>query len=164
MMTLIETITVGSGGAASIEFTGIPQDGKDLMVLCSARTSDSASTDILTLSLNGSTSNFQLVRLYGTGSAAGAQSNSNNWAGIISAADNTNSTFASVQIYLSNYNTANNKSYSADSVLENNATFGWTQIQAGNWANSDSITSLLLSASSSSNFIQHSTASLYIIS
>ena len=41
--TLIETITVGSGGASSIEFTGIPQEtGADLVVRLSARQSNQA--------------------------------------------------------------------------------------------------------------------------
>ena len=34
---LIETIEVGAGGAASIEFTSIPQDGVDLVLVLSTR-------------------------------------------------------------------------------------------------------------------------------
>ena len=36
-MTLVSTTTVPSGGAASIEFTNIPQTGKDLLLVCSLR-------------------------------------------------------------------------------------------------------------------------------
>ena len=38
-MQLIEHIEVGSGGAASIEFTGIDQTGQDLLLKVSSRNS-----------------------------------------------------------------------------------------------------------------------------
>ena len=36
-MTLIETVEVGAGGASSIQFDSIPQDGIDLVIRMSAR-------------------------------------------------------------------------------------------------------------------------------
>jgi hypothetical protein len=42
-MVKIDTVTVGSGGAASIEFTNIPQTYTDLQIVLSAR---SATSDV----------------------------------------------------------------------------------------------------------------------
>ena len=42
--TLISSVTVGSGGAASIEFTSIPSTYTDLVLKLSARSSRNVST------------------------------------------------------------------------------------------------------------------------
>ena len=41
----IQTVTVGSGGAASIDFTSIPQTYTDLKIVLSARTNRANATD-----------------------------------------------------------------------------------------------------------------------
>ena len=48
---LIETVTVGSGGAASIEFSSIPQTYTDLKVVYSLRSTNSSV--ILDIQFNG---------------------------------------------------------------------------------------------------------------
>ena len=64
-MTLVSTTTVPSGGAASIEFTGIAGTGKDLLLLLSARGADSE----LRLTFNSDTgANYTHRRLQGNGS------------------------------------------------------------------------------------------------
>ena len=80
--------------------------------------------------------------------------------------DATANTFASDAIYVSNYTSSVAKSVSVDGVSESNTGDAFRYglgISAGNWTGTSAITSLLISADSS-NFDQHSTASLYIIS
>ena len=72
----------------------------------------------------------------------------------------TASTFGNAELYIPNYTSSNNKSFSADSVTENNATAAYSQLIAGLWSNVTAITSLSL-APSSGTFVQHSTATLY---
>jgi hypothetical protein len=159
-MTLVSTVTVGSGGAASIEWTGIAGTGKDLLVLVSAR-HDSTSS-ITEIRFNGSSADRTMRRLTGDGTNVFSGTDTNIWArGARS--DATASTFANASFYVANYAVAQNKSVSVDGLNENNATLANQEIQAGLWSQTAAITSVTL-VPNSGNFVQHSTASLYIIS
>jgi hypothetical protein len=156
---LIETIEVGSGGAASIEFTGIPQDGVDLVLAFSIRNSSTATN--IGMSVNGSTSSFTGRRLEGSGSATFSGTSTDNYVLIngMTPSGYTANTFSSGQILFSNYQSATGKSFSVDSVQENNATLSYQTIIAGLWNNTAAITSVGLIGT----FAQYSTASLYKI-
>jgi hypothetical protein len=173
-MTLVETITVGSGGAASIEFTGIPGDGKDLLIQFSGRIHQSVSAQAAKLTFNGDTSssNYSTVFLFGNrstvASSSAASSNRITPFSFLQGADSTASTFGSLSCLISNYAAASNKSLSIDSVTEDNGASvdpPRQMILAGLWANTNAITSLTMSMDSGSlTLAENSTASLYIIS
>ena len=166
MMTLIETITVGSGGAASLEFTGIPQTGVDLLLKVSGRIAD---TNSFNFTVNSNTSSvYSQIRLFGTGSAAyGALSASTSpiFGGYVPTDNSyTANTFSSNAIYFSNYASSANKSFSSDVVNEDNASFALQAIVAGSIADTNPITSIQLLPAASQTWVEHSTASLYTIS
>ena len=169
-MQLIETIEVGSGGAASIEFTSIPQDGVDLLLVASLR-NDFASTGNggPLLKMNGvSTDSFSWIRLLGTGSSVTTSSDSGDPGvyGAVVAANATASTFANIQYTISNYTSSNVKSISGEMVNENNATAATQALVAGSTSGTGgSITAAITSIelSLSNDFDQYSTASLYKI-
>jgi len=168
-MSLVSTVTVGSGGAASIEFTGIAGTGKDLLVLLSGRGVEAATLTDYYLELNGVTAaNYNSRLLYGSGSSA-ASTTSTGYingairAGWVPSSNATASTFGNDLIYISNYTSTTNKSISTDSVTENNATVSNQNLTAGSFTSSSAITSVKLYVAGV-NFAQHSTASLYIIS
>ena len=165
-MTLIETIEVGAGGAASIEFTSIPQDGVDLVLKVSARTDRSAGADIVSIQFNGetATTNYSTVYLGGTGSGVSSLSSPDQFGSYTSDDANTSNTFSNSSIYISNYTSSAAKSFSSDSVSENNATAAYQGIAANLWNNTDAITSIKLGVVYGTNFKQYSTASLYKIS
>lgn len=157
-MQLIETVEVGSGGAASIEFTSIPQDGVDLMVLISHRTVVTGST--LTLNDTGLAGDDALY-LQGNGSSA--SSNIQSLAFIVGADDSyTANTFGNAQIYISNYTSSTNKSVWVDAVTENNASSALSRISAIDFSITSAITSVKF-APSTGNIEQYSTASIYTI-
>jgi hypothetical protein len=160
-MTLIETIEVGSGGAASMEFTGIAGTGQDLVILWSLRCTTSNATGSLTI--NGSDADRAWVILYGTGGGAGgnAYTSSNISAMQVENADTAN-TFSNGQLYISNYASSANKSMSVDSVTENNGTVAQSVLQAISWAQTAAITSLGVNARSG-NLAEYSSASLYMV-
>jgi len=79
----------------------------------------------------------------------------------ITGATNTASTFSNGQIYIPNYAGSNNKSFSVDNVTERNATSIQMCLMAGRLANTSAITSISLVSQTSSNLVQHSTATLY---
>jgi len=159
-MQLVSTVTVGSGGASSIEFTSIPQTGTDLLLVLSERHSVDGNTR---LTFNGSSSGYSMRRLSGTGSSA----NSNEYSGVFiymegQDASYTSNTFGNSAIYIPNYAGSANKTLSWDSVTENNSTTADQQIIAGAWANTAAITTVTLGLPSGV-FQQNTTASLYII-
>lgn len=158
----IATVTVGSGGASSIEFTSIPATYTDLTVLISARTDRASTQDDFTLEYNGSTSNGSMRRLYGTGSAAGSDSDSGlQRTGYIAGGNATASTFGNTIIYIPNYASSNYKSSSSDGVSETNATNVNMSLVASLWSNTAAITSIKLTPATSATLQQYSTATLY---
>jgi hypothetical protein len=159
--TLIQSVTVGSGGAASIEFGSIPQTYTDLVLASSVRTDESATFSYSNISFNGNTSSYSSRWVYGTGAAAGSINLSTNRIMDINAASNTSSTFTNFSIYIPNYAGSTNKSFSIDSVHEQNGTTAYPELIAGLWSNTASISSIKLYLDSTYKFVQYTSASLY---
>lgn len=158
----IATVTVGAGGSATIDFTSIPSTYTDLCLKMSSRDNSSFVANNIVLSLNGSSASFSTRNLYGNGSTA--TSNTNTGAGLANAANSTANTFSNTEIYFPNYAGSTNKSYSTDSVVENNATEAYDWFYAGLWSNTAAINQITITAGSSASFRQYSTATLYGIS
>jgi hypothetical protein len=162
--TLISSVTVGSSGAATIDFTSIPSTYTDLLVKVSLRSNNAANTDTLFCNFNGNTStNFTSRRLSGQGTtASGATFTGNTEMHLFSTvvgANATASTFSNSDIYIPNYAGSANKSASYDGVTENNATNALAALLAGLWSNTAAINRVTLSCTGS--FVQYSTAYLY---
>ena len=161
-MQHIETVTVGSGGAASITFSNIPQQGfTDLVIKLSARTDGTvfaAVVDDLRISFNGSSANFSYRNLFGRGNTV--ESNTYNAHNFINGVQATANTFGNWELYIPNYRSSVAKSLSIDAVTENNATDTRQILVAGLWNQTAAITSITLDPDYG-NFVQHSTASLY---
>jgi len=157
----IATVTVGSGGAANIEFTSIPATYTDLVVKLSSRTDRAAGNAEFFVKFNGSSADFTSKKLYGDASSATVGSNSG-VGGVSNAANNTASAFGSAEIYIPNYASANNKSFSMDSVQETNgAGNSYLYLNAMLWSITSAITSITLYPEDSKNWVQYSTATLY---
>lgn len=164
--TLISSITVGSGGSASVEFTSIPATYTDLKVVMSVRDSGASLERNIRLTFNsvGGTSYSQRL-LYGNGSSAASYSASS--AAFISsfyasAANATASTFASNEIYIPNYTSSNNKSVSIDSVIENNGSSTSMGLSAGLFSDSGVISSIkFIPDNPGDTYVQYSTFYLY---
>ena len=157
------TVTVGAGGAASIDFTSIPATYTDLILKFSVRDNNSAVYNNMLLTFNGSSSGYSERVLGGTGSAAFSsnQATTSLQYQYINSATSTASSFSNGELYIPNYAGSNNKSVSVDAVQENNATTAVAGISAELWSNSAAITSIKLQPASSKTFQQYSTASLY---
>jgi hypothetical protein len=158
---LIETITVGSGGAATLEFVGIPQDAVDLVCLTSLRSTEAANARPFYFYLNNSTSNYDPLDLYGDGVNVYSRNfSSSPFIDGVAGANYTANTFGSASVYVSNYTSSTAKSISADAVVENNATSSRLTIVALEWNDTSAVTSVLIQAIAG-NFVEFSTASLY---
>jgi hypothetical protein len=153
---LIQTITVGSGGAATIDFTSIPATYTDLVLYMSARSTDLRA---LNIKFNNTSTTYTVRHLDGDG--ASATSNNYSLAGDAVPSTATASVFGNNIYYIPNYAGSNQKSYSVDSVTENNGTTAYQHLTGGLWNGTSAITQITFNIVSSGNFAQYSSASLY---
>ena len=155
----IASVTVGSGGAASIDFTSIPSTYTDLCIKVSARGSVGLIYATTEINFNGSATGFTGKIVYGSGSSAASSNLTLNLADL-NGSSSTASTFGSMEIYIPNYaGSSNNKSMSVDGVMENNATEAYAELIASLWSNTSAINRVTLFINST--FLQYSTATLY---
>ena len=161
---LLERITVGAAGAASVTFNNIPQTGyTDLKIMFSARTNASGVYENVIVKPNGATTNLSDKTLYtinGT-SAASAGDPTQLIIGQAATASETANVFGNSECYIPNYTSSNYKSFSSDGVNENNATAATLMMIAGLWQSTAAITSLVIAPSIGTSFTQYSTFSLY---
>jgi hypothetical protein len=156
---LIASQTLASS-ASSITFSSISSSYTDLLIKASIRT-DSASNLTGLITLNGSSTSFSFRQLEGNGASAASYNGTTNATNTQNGTATTASTFSSFEFYFANYAGANNKSFSVDSVTENNAATAYADMSAILWSNTAAITSISLAPGSTANFVQYSTFYLY---
>jgi hypothetical protein len=161
--TLISSSTVGSGGAASIDFTSIPSTYTDLCVLISVRSAEVLARSDLRLRFNSSTSGYsgREVRGFDSGSTGTTTSSAGYFdCARIPASQSTANTFGNAILYVPNYASSNNKSFSVDDVAENSSSSSWyVSFSANLWSNTAAITAINIFTNA--NLAQYSTAYLY---
>ena len=167
--TLLERITVGAAGAASVTFSSIPQTGyTDLKIVVSGRTTASYVDTYFNCNFNGdSGANYAQRGVYqgqnGTSASNSFSAANNLYVNSVPAASATASTFSNVEMYIPNYAGATYKSMSQDGANEHNGaqpTTRFNPLSAGLWSSTAAITSIALSTASGT-WVQYSTFSLY---
>lgn len=158
--TLIQSVTVGSAGAASIEFGSIPQTYTDLVIYLTTRSTYGGVGDDGSLFFNGLTTGRTCRFLYGNGSSAAGATEAND--GFFTVSDTaTANVFSTSTIHIPNYTSAINKSFSSDTAGENSG-LAYLAVMAGLWSNTAAITSIqIVTAGSRGVWKQYSSASLY---
>lgn len=161
----IATVTVGAGGASTIDFLSIPSSYTDLQVLISARGTNASYVNFYVgIKFNNSTTNLSSRVLLGSGSSAASFSDTKIYIPV-SGGDTTANSFGSGQFYIPNYAGTTYKAVSAEGVSESNATAVDMYLTAGLWSNTAAINQITLyDPFSYHNFAQYSTATLYGIS
>lgn len=172
--TLISSITVGSGGAANMTFSSIPQTYTDLKILASTRitgTGEGSNPPISRgeITFNGGGNNYSVMMLYGlpgqspsANAAGGGPGSRSFYAGSSVSSLGTASTFSSFEIYIPNYTSSVHKAINIDDVTENNAAPTTLDICAIRWDGTAAITSIKLNPYDlTTSFAQGSTAYLY---
>lgn len=162
-MKLINSQTVGSGGASTITFSSIPQTYSDLVIKLTGRNSTTEGNVLL--SFNGSTADFTSRLLYGQGASASYAAYTDSRGLLTNYSTAISNAFSSSEIYIPNYTSSNQKCWSSDSTMEDNIISPvYMFLYGGNWAQTAAITSIGLTAINSSSFTQNTTAYLYGIS
>ena len=167
--TLLNSSTVGAGGASSITFSAIPSTYTDLLVKASIRMSDAAyGYDNVKISINGTPSGTaysgKLVADYVGGALSQSSSSAASFDYFYSNGNiGTASIFSNGEFYIPNAFGSNYKSISADSVTEDNtgASYYTTRgFGAGLWSSTSAITSIVLTPPNGT-FVQYSSFYLY---
>ena len=169
--TAIATVTVGSGGASSIEFTSIPGTYTDLLVKLSCRTTKTGDlTTYVDLVINSDTGAYYDQRnvsgmLNGTISNQSWTNQNSFYVYQVNTDSATANTFSNTELYIPNYTSSNNKSISQDGVAESNTSSSGNRalaLVAGHYhpSSNTAITTLKFTPDSN-NFAQYSTATLY---
>jgi hypothetical protein len=146
-MTLIASSTVTSGGSSvSITFSSLPSTFTDLLVVGSIKsttTNGSFFVHNAYVLYNNDSSSYTRRQLNGDGAVVVSFSGSDRIIGFVPTSDSGGSnTFGSLQLYVPNYSGSTNKSYSVETVTENNGTNARQTITAGLWSNTSAINSL----------------------
>ena len=160
---LIASSTVGSGGAASIDFTSIPSTFTDLCIKLNLRAADSANNWYLAKVIFNSdnTSGNYSSRFIGAFGSTAYSSTSTYYCGYIPSGARTANTFGNNEIYIPNYAGSNQKSSTTDSVTEGNgSSYEILGLWATKWTGTAAISSISI-ASDTGNLAQYSTAYLY---
>lgn len=152
---LIGSVTVGAGGANSVAFNAIPQDGTDLLLLWSSRSNVSATNDLLGLLQLNSAYDSSAVRMSGDGSNV---TTSASIYPLINRFSATANTFSNNCILIPSYTSSANKTVSVESVTENNGNEAYAWLQTGRY-----VTGAVTSLNIGGVIAQNSTASLYKI-
>jgi hypothetical protein len=163
---LLERIELNAT-TSSVTFANIPQTGyTDLKLVASARQSTASIAADVTVQFNGTAANNFNRFIYGDSASAGSGTDgygpSRNYFSIGVANTATANTFSNVEMYIPNYTSSNNKSFTVESVGENNGTSSVFQLMvAGLWSNSAAINQITLTPVLLESFLANSTFSLY---
>lgn len=167
----IATVTVGSGGATSAEFTSIPATYSHLQVRLLARDTRNASGDNFSIQFNSDTTAANYVSYHwilGDGStvtagalAAGVQGQI--VIGEVSTAQTSASIFSAGVFDILDYaNTNKYKTVRSLSGADNNSVYGKAILYSGLWMNTNAVTSIVLkSRNAGYNIAQYSHFALY---
>ena len=161
----LSTVTVPSGGVASITFAGIPNTYKHLQIRCSVRmAATGTNNDNILMVVNSDTgSNYNAHYLYGDGAtalASGVGTGSATYVGRAPFSNTTANTFSGTVLDILDYaNTNKNKTFRSISGSDLNGS-GDVFLWSGLWMSTNAINTVLLRPSAN-NFAQYSTFALY---
>jgi hypothetical protein len=162
----ISTVTVGSGGASNITFSSIPSTYQHLQVRITAKGNRSIAIENAYLTFNGdSGSNYNSHAIYGDGSSVIAGTNTDPGMLIYTFAGNGGTTgsnvFGAGVVDILDYtNTNKNTTIRSLAGYENNSA-GLLGFNSGLWRNTSSVTSLTLTPTGGTAWLQNSSFALY---
>jgi hypothetical protein len=157
-MELINSVTVGAGGATSITFSAIPGTFTDLVLLYSGRATNGIGA--VTINLNGSASSFTNRLLYSDGASVASFAGTTDLLRVNNSSMTANA-FAFSRLYFTNYSSGSTKYIRLETTPETNSAGSgsvFNGVSGIQWANNAAITSITLNMS---DWAQHSTAYLY---
>jgi hypothetical protein len=166
----IATVTVGSGGSATIDFTSIPSTFKHLQLRGIVRCDNTTNTNLQwRLNSDNSNANYNIHILRGTGSAVVSEAVTSGSANSfivanepVAKSSDTSGIFGTVIIDLLDYSNTNKyKTTRALAGRDVNGTGGAVTLTSSLWQSTSAVSSISLSVVNSLNFVQYSSFALY---
>lgn len=160
---LIASATVGAGGAATVSFSNISQNYRDLIVRASVRSTHSAATSLLVAWNNDTNPWFASVRAEGYSNASTfGGSTSTGFVGYVGGTNYASNYFATFEMYCPRYNdNLFGKTFAVKNANDNNVNSEWHVLGVTQrYYKTHPITSLVFTCASG-NFAQHTTFYLY---
>ena len=159
----IATVTVGAGGASTIDFNSIPSTYQHLQIRCIARTARADTGDELRLQLNADTTgNYSHHQLEGDGATptSGGTANASYMAQPpIAASSSSASIFGTAVIDILDYKDTNKYTTIRGLGGFDRNGGGYVSIRSGNWRNTEAVSSIKIYAIG--NLEVNSTFALY---
>ena len=159
----IATVTVGSGGSASISFTSIPSTYTHLQIRAIGRSSTGEAN--ITIAYNSDTgANYASHDLYGDGSSAaaaggGSRTPSNTPIIAVPISTDASNIFGVGVVDILDYaSTSKYKTIRSLSGFDKNGATGYILLRSQLWMNTNAISTITLSLN---NFVQYSQVALY---
>jgi hypothetical protein len=161
----IAITTVGSGGAANVEFTSIPETYTHLQVRVTAQNNQGVTNTGMLIQFNSDTgNNYSWHRIFGTGAFAQSSATSSTSSiriDRIAAYSSANSIFGVCVCDILEYaNTNIYKTIRNIGGSDNNGS-GTIALNSGNWRSTSAITSIKFVPADGGNFNQYSSFALY---
>lgn len=162
-MELVEHVELTSS-AASIEITGIPTTGKDLVIYACLQSSTTTSTAYCIFNNDTTLANYPQTVLYGDQTGVGSFTQ-NNYGFLLMNPSNTSATDAMSfnKLYVANYNSTGNKSITVDQSNKGSSTTFSQYCTALSYTGTSGITSVKVQGSSG-NLVAGSIVSIYTVS
>ena len=159
----IETVTVTSGGSASIAFNSIPQTYTDLKLVLSLRNNVANTSSNVLMYFNGAGSGTNFPNMYIQGNGGSVSTGAvNTMIGDLPGTSITSGYFGNIEVYIYDYaQTTFYKHFHSRSAQEANSATAYMMNTVGRWNDSSAITSIRLDNRTSGSFTQYSTATLY---
>lgn len=154
----IATVTVGSGGASSVDFSSIPSTYQHLQIRCIMKSTSSTLTQFR---MNADTgSNYSYHQIYGTGSGVGAAGGDNQSRIFFGQTSATASVMGVAVIDILDYKDTN-KFKTMRSLMGMDENGGGTvRLFSGSWRNTNAVTSLQFTPDGGT-WAQYTTFALY---
>ena len=161
----IATVSVGSGGAANVEFTSIPATFTHLQIRGIAKDDNTGSLDNLQMQFNGDTAaNYKSHFLYGTGSVVGAGVAGSDSLMLAARVTGGNASYANIfgvfVIDILDYALTSKYKTIRNLIGNDRNGGGTTGVYSNLWRNSAAISSITLTPDSG-NWVQYSHFALY---
>jgi hypothetical protein len=153
----IQTVTVGGGGAANIQFTSIPATYTHLQIRIFNLVSSSPIN--LNMKFNSATTNYNNHTVYGDGSSAGAAAGMSTSAIVAGVTSYTSAPGTNIIDILDYTNTNKYKTTRTLTGSDNNGA-GFVALYSGLWMSTSAITQIDLTPNSGT-FQQYTSAALY---
>ena len=156
----IATVTVGSGGSSTIDFTSIPSTYTHLQIRSIGKVTGTGDAQIFIRFNSDTGSNYSYHQVFGEGSSALADGTANTNSGWTTYWS-PNQFGPSVTDILDYANTNKYKTVRTLGGFDNNTVNGLILFRSASWRNTNAISSISIFPDGSRNFVQYSHFALY---